>query len=701
MSGDQEFTQADNDAAMRALRHSEARFRTLAASTPTAIFECDLQGEILYANERWCDLIGVHTPSDTSLVDRIHPEDLDRLATLWADDVGSDEPTGFSTRCRMVNAPGDWSWLDITIRPMSGPEGGVQSYLGAVHDVTELVEARQRSQRFKSILEATSDLVAIVRDDYAIQYVNPSGRAAVGLAPDDDPTKIDPSLHFLDTEWPRLLEEAGTMLREECLWNGETSFRRADGRDTILSHVIVKGADDDGTSWYASLARDISEERVHRVGGSGDVRRDVLTGLLTRDAILDELRVGLSRATDSGTLVGLMCIDIDQFKLVNDSFGHEAGDELLLELTGRLLRSAGSSARLARFGSDEFVVFLEGMTTPMAVHRRARYILNAMTGRAQLSAGAVHVSVSVGVITDDGSASASDLLRDADATVSLAKSRGRGRLEVFDHRVHSQVVSRLATEMELRQGLEEQQFVLHYQPVVDLKRGGMSAVEALVRWQHPRYGLLGPDSFLPVVEECGLARPLGSWVLETACATASTWERPIPGRPLLAVNVSADQLAAPDFADEVQWAVKQAGITGSDLVLEITEGIVMADATSASSTLSSLRSLGAQVAIDDFGTGYSSLSHLTRLPVDVLKVDKSFVQALGSGANDDEVTATVVGLGHSLGLRVVAEGVETAEQLRAVRDLGCEAVQGYYFSPPVADREIAELTADLGWIERR
>ena len=220
-----------------------------------------------------------------------------------------------------------------------------------------------------------------------------------------------------------------------------------------------------------------------------------------------------------------MCIDVDQFKMVNDSFGHEAGDELLLELTGRLVRSAGSTARLARFGSDEFVVLLEGMASASEVHRRAAHILSALTGRAQLTAGAVHVSVSIGVITDDGSATASDLLRDADATVSLAKSRGRGRLEVFDHRVHSQVVSRLATEMELRQGLEEQQFVLHYQPVIDLKRGGMSAIEALVRWDHPRYGLLGPDTFLPVVEECGLALQLGSWVLATACATASTWER--------------------------------------------------------------------------------------------------------------------------------------------------------------------------------
>jgi diguanylate cyclase (GGDEF)-like protein/PAS domain S-box-containing protein len=701
LSGDQEFTQSDDDATLRALRHSEVRFRTLAASTPTAIFECDLTGEVLYANERWCDMLGAGLPTDTALVDRLHPEDLKWLAELWRNDVTSAEPKGFEARCRMVQPRGQWCWFDVSLRPMFDEHGKIRSYLGAVHDVTELVEARQRSQRFQSIVEATSDLVAIVRDDFDIQYLNPAGRDAVGLGPDDDPTSVDPADHFLDDEWPRVVDEASRLLAEQDLWNGETSFRRADGTDTILSHVIVRGSDDDGTKWYASLARDISAAKVHHYGSADDAQRDVLTGLMNRDAILTELRSDLERTAGTGRVVGLMCIDVDQFKLVNDSFGHEAGDELLLELTGRLVRSAGASARLARFGSDEFVVLLEGMPSASAVHRRAAYILSALTGRAQLTAGAVHVSVSVGVITDDGTATASELLRDADATVSLAKSRGRGRLEVFDHRVHSQVVSRLATEMELRQGLEEHQFVLHYQPVIDLKRGGLSAVEALVRWEHPRYGLLGPDKFLPVVEECGLARPLGSWVLETACAASSTWDRPTPGRPRLAVNISADQLNAADFVDEVQHVVERTGLGGHALVLEVTEGIVMADAASAASTLSSLRALGAQIAIDDFGTGYSSLSHLTRLPVDVLKVDKSFVQALGSGANDDEVTATVVGLGHSLGLRVVAEGVETDAQLRAVRELGCEAVQGYFFSTPVSAEEIAELTADTSWIDNR
>ena len=356
--------------------------------------------------------------------------------------------------------------------------------------------------------------------------------------------------------------------------------------------MIVRGSDDDGTGWYASLARDITEDRVHRRSLPSDPDRDALTGLFNRGAILEALQRGLQRAAASDLYVGLMCVDVDQFKLVNESYGHEAGDELLLELSERLRRGAGTTARLARFGSDEFVVLLEGMTSPTAVHRRAGHIRDALTGNVELTAGTVHTSVSVGVIIDEGTSSASNLLRDADATVSLAKRRGRGRIEVFDHRVHDQVVTRLATEMELRAGLEARQFVLHYQPVIDLKVGGMSAVEALVRWEHPRYGLLGPDAFLPVVEECGLARQLGSWVLAEAIRASARWESPSKPMPRVAVNISADQLSAEDFADEVRSTIDAAGLTGERIVLEVTEGIVMADPASTASTLAGLRDFG-------------------------------------------------------------------------------------------------------------
>ena len=413
----------------------------------------------------------------------------------------------------------------------------------------------------------------------------------MGLDPDGDP-KIDPTRHFEADEWERVVEEAAAALEETSVWGGDTTFRRGNGVETMLSHVIVRGNDEDGTGWYASLARDITEQGVHHRSLPSDPDRDALTGLLNRGAILQALERGLERAAASDLYVGLMCVDVDQFKLVNDSYGHEAGDELLLELSERLRRGAGTTARLARFGSDEFVVLLEGMTSPTAVHRRAGHIRDVLTGNVELSAGTVHTSVSLGVIIDEGTSSASNLLRDADATVSLAKRRGRGRIEVFDHRVHDQVVTRLATEMELRAGLEARQFVLHYQPVIDLKVGGMSAVEALVRWDHPRYGLLGPDAFLPVVEECGLARQLGSLVLAEAISAASSWESPSKPMPRVAVNISADQLSAEDFADEVRSTVEGAGLTGERIILEVTEGIVMADPASTASTLAGLRDFG-------------------------------------------------------------------------------------------------------------
>ena len=693
MSESKKSMEADGDAATAPHTDGTARFRALAASMPSAIFECDLEGNMRYANERWADLVGQEMPADGGLVDRIHPDDLDALAEKWLTDRGRPQRIGFDSRCRLSAVEGTWLWVDMKLRPIVDPSGHVTGYMGALHDITDLVEARQENQRYRKILDATSDLVAVVRDDLDVQYLNTAAREAVGLGRDDEATTFDPARYFIGDEWQRVVDQAGVALAEQNTWSGDTAFRRANGTDTVLSHVIVRGTDEDGTGWYASLARDVSTAHVHRGAAIAVTRLDGLTGLLNRGSLETQLESALALAVHRHHYVGLLCLDIDQFKLVNESYGHAVGDELLVVMAARL-RALSDGAVLARVGNDEFVVMVEGMSSAAEINRRARRLLENVAGEVRLSAGAAHVSVCVGVISDDGQGSARDLLRDADATVSLAKSRGRGRMEVFDRRVHDRVVTRLATELELRRGLDEQQFVLHYQPVVELESGNVTAVEALVRWEHPRYGLLLPDLFLPVVDESGLAYRLGSWVLREACETAAGWPQQRPHSVKVAVNVSADQLGAEEFVTEVQSVLTATGLTGDNLVLEVTEGIVMADPAAAALALSSLRSFGVTVAIDDFGTGYSSLSHLTRLPVDILKVDKSFVQRLGRQQNEDAVTSTVVGLGHSLGLVVIAEGVENELQLQAVRDLGCDSVQGFYFSKPLPADRIRALLAD-------
>ena len=693
MSGSKKTTAADSDAAAVPRTDGIARFRALAASTPSAIFECDLEGNMRYANERWTNLVGQEMPAEGGLVDRVHPDDLDRLAEKWLTDRRRPHPVGFDSRCRLSAAGGTWLWVDMKLRPIVDPSGDATGYMGALHDITDLVEARQENQRYRTILDATSDLVVVVRDDLDVQYLNTAAREAVGLGRDDKATTFDPARYFIGGEWQRVVDQAGEVLAEQNTWSGDTAFRRANGTDTVLSQVIVRGTDEDGTGWFASLARDVSTAHVHRGAATAVTRLDGLTGLLNRGSLETQLESALARATQRVCYVGLLCLDIDQFKLVNESYGHAVGDELLLMMAARL-RALSDGAVLARVGNDEFVVMFEGMSSAAEINRRALCLLEGVAGEVRLSAGAAHVSVCIGVISDDGHGSAGDLLRDADATVSLAKSRGRGRMEVFDRRVHDRVVTRLATELELRRGLEEQQFVLHYQPVVDLESGRVTAVEALVRWEHPRYGLLQPDMFLPVVDESGLAYRLGSWVLREACETAAGWPRQGSHSVKVAVNVSADQLGSEEFVAEVRSVVTATELTGANLVLEVTEGIVMADPTAAALSLSSLRSFGVTIAIDDFGTGYSSLSHLTRLPVDILKVDKSFVQRLGRQQNEDAVTSTVVGLGHSLGLVVIAEGVENELQLHAVRDLGCDSVQGFYFSKPLPRQGITALLAD-------
>lgn len=662
---------------------------------PTALFQSDVSGHITYANARWIELLGRDDFPGKDPVGNLHPDDRERMVMLWTDDVADPSPRGFTARLRLNTRPRGWRWVDITLTPIRGASGELVGYAGAAHDVTELVDVRQRSLRFQRVLEATSDLVAIVREDLEVQYLNPAARMSVGLPDKGDANNFDLASRFAPLEWDRVVTEATEALSESGAWHGVSTFRRADGREVLLSHVIVTGDDDDGTSWFASLGRDIAGDQLHRAALLREVTIDDLTGLLNRNALVEALAEKLRHAASKGGIVGLLFVDVDQLKLVNDSFGHETGDELLVVVADRLRELSGEHAVLGRFGGDKFAVVIDALTTRAAVHRRADELLSGVAGVANLEAGDVHVSVSIGVVTDDGLKSAGDLLRDADATVSLAKRRGRARLEIFERRVHDEVVTRLATEQELRRGLETGQFLLHFQPVIDLTSGKISGAEALVRWKHPQLGLLLPGEFLPVIEESGLGGPLGSWVLNAACRAAASWDLPTSKPFRVAVNLSADQLGSGNFVEEVAGVLDSTGLPGDRLILEITEGIAMADADATVLTLSQLRKLGVLIAIDDFGTGYSSLSHLTRLPIDVLKVDQSFIRGLETSQVDLEVTSTIIGLAHSLNMKAIAEGVETREQLDIVRDLGCDVVQGFYFSRPVPEVEMVDLLTSL------
>ncbi|MEO8968066.1 MAG: EAL domain-containing protein, partial [Solirubrobacteraceae bacterium] len=428
---------------------------------------------------------------------------------------------------------------------------------------------------------------------------------------------------------------------------------------------------------------------------------DDLTGLPNRLLFMDRLGQALERVRRSKGLSAILFMDLDRFNLVNDSLGHAVGDELLAATAPRLKQAVRSTDTVARFGGDEFGILLEEIVSEQDAIDMAERIASVFNRPFVLGGDEHFVSTSIGIALAEGGERPEDVVREADTAMYRAKERGRARYELFDERLRGRALSRLRVESDLRRALERDELTLEYQPLVSLRDLSIVGVEALIRWEHPERGRIAPGDFVPIAEENGLIEPIGRWVLEHACRQAAAWYR---GRPdaapiSMAVNLSAVQLSSRGLIDAVAGALRAAGVDPSCLSLEITESVMLADADGLGDVLARLKALGVQLVLDDFGTGYSSLSYLTRLPIDVLKVDRSFIDGLGTEARDTAITEAIVAMSHALSLRVVGEGAETDLQVAELGRLGCDYVQGYHFSRPVsADAITAMLTAGPGWL---
>jgi diguanylate cyclase (GGDEF)-like protein len=427
------------------------------------------------------------------------------------------------------------------------------------------------------------------------------------------------------------------------------------------------------------------ERKFAEVQLSHQALHDPLTGLANRALLMERLAQALARTERRPSSVAVLFLDIDRFKTINDNFGHEVGDSVLACIGDRLRKALRPEDVASRFGGDEFVVLCEDLEDDRHVVTIANRIGRSISEPISLEAGEVVVTTSIGIAAARGIGDRPEvLLRDADAAVYRAKERGRDRLEFFDQRMRARLLSRSRRETELRHAIDAGELRLHYQPLVVMDDLRVERVEALVRWEHPRRGLLLPREFIPVAEETGFIVDLGSWVLREACCQTVRWEHAFPDQRLtsIAVNVSPRQLDHPDFEDTVWQIVEETGAEPKNLWFEITETAFMDPAPPVLEMLGRLRELGIHLAIDDFGTGYSSLSHLRQFRIDELKVDQTFVQGLERDAEDSSIVAAVVNLAHNLGLSAVAEGVETAEQSRRVQLVGCDLAQGFYFAAP-------------------
>ena len=516
----------------------------------------------------------------------------------------------------------------------------------------------------------------------------------------------DPTLAIGRTDFDFFSEEHATKARRdeqqiirtgEPLVNVEEKETRADGDMRWISTTKLPLRDGRGKIVGTfGISRDITERKQAEAELQRRAFYDPLTDLPNRALFLDRLQHMFHRARRAlgNPLFAVLYLDLDRFKSINDSLGHDAGDELLIGTARRLERCVRPGDTLARLGGDEFTVLLDDISCEADATGVAERIHQELAAPLEVRGYEMFTSVSVGIaLSSGGYECPEDMLRDADTAMYRAKAGGRSRHQVFNGDMHQRAVSSLRLETDLRRALERREIIPYYQPIVDLDSGAVVAFEALARWRHPNLGLLSPDLFIPVAEETGLVGAIGEWMLVEGCRQAREWQRRHPRRSTLgiSVNVSGRQLSQGAIAGEVERAVDESGLDPACLTLEITESALMHNLNAGAAVIQRLHAMKVGLHLDDFGTGYSSLAYLHSFPVDALKVDRSFVNKLDGGPQQAAIVKAIVSLAHNLGMEVIAEGVETPAQAKALRRLNCRRAQGYLFSKPVPAEEAERL----------
>jgi diguanylate cyclase (GGDEF)-like protein len=464
------------------------------------------------------------------------------------------------------------------------------------------------------------------------------------------------------------------------------------GRDGVTRWVLdqmwLRETATGGRRIIDGVVTDITMRKEAELGMRRLAHSDSLTGLANRLQLAERIDTAVTHLHSGSHGIALLLLDLDGFKAVNDSFGHAIGDELLTMVACRLRASVRPSDVPARLGGDEFAVLIERVDYEEAEHAAYR-VLAALTDPFVLSRSSVAISASIGLVHATDVRGSQDLMRDADVAMYRAKADGKNRVVSFEPAMQAHVMRRLQLETELRSGVENDEFVLHYQPLVDIESGDVVGVEALIRWEHPQRGLLLPGEFVDVAEDTGLIVPLGRWVIEQATRDAAGWMSEHGHKLSVSVNLSPRQLHDPELVATAAYSIADAGIPADSLTIEITENLLLKDTELAQSRLAALRSLGVKVAVDDFGTGYSSLAYLDRYPVDILKIDRSFVEPLGDSPKSAALVRSIIDLATALEMDTVAEGVENEVQRKTLHSLGCRRAQGFFFSGPLPADDIA------------
>ncbi len=683
------------DGMVQRMARSSAQIRKLSRAveqSPNTIVITDSEGIIEYVNPQFSRISGYESQEAIGNAMRIHQSGM--TADPVYEDLWRTIKSGQMWRGDLLNKTkrGTLYWEDVCISPIFDENGRITNFLSEQINITARKQAEEQIHLFEKVFVNANEAILISDANNNVLAVNPAFTAISGYTAEEvlgrNPHILASGL--MDADFYRKMWAS---LATTGKWQGEIVDRRKDGQ--IYAEWLSVSAlhnDDGKLTHYVALMTDISERKAAEERMSFLAQHDILTGLPNRMLFLDRLQQAITYAERQQTNVAILFLDLDRFKNVNDTVGHQIGDALLQEVARRIRFCVRSSDTISRQGGDEFVIMLPSLEDLGDIVHVVDKLIENIGKPYYLNGHVMHVTTSVGVSVypQDGSESEA-LIRNADTAMYQAKYAGRNDYRFFTQEMNRAIATRVRMENKLRHALHNAELLLHYQPKVNLRTGEIIAVEALVRWQHPEDGLVSPAEFIPIAEETGMIVPLGEWVLNEACRQNQEWRMMGLREIVMAVNLSPAQFQDRELISVVLAALASSGMPASSLELEITESAMMRSPDQAIIMLNKISALGIRVSIDDFGTGYSSLSHLKKFPIDELKVDQSFVRDLTIDNDDAAIVSAVIGMAKSLGLSVIAEGVETLEQLRFLEGLDCDQIQGYLFSKPLPADEFRKL----------
>lgn len=677
----------------------EKQYRSVFNSLKEVVFQTDEQGRWTFLNPAWSEITGytLKESMGTCFLDYIHPDDRQYNAELFTPLLERQQEIA-RHEVRWMIKDGSWRWIRFFARLSFDEENGVAGISGTLDDITESKQAAEalesEKQRFMQLAENINDVFWIIdpKQEQAL-YISPAYEEIWGR---NRQNVYNYFYSFLEAVHPADYENVVEQQTRKMTGEYDLEYRviRPDSSIRWVWDKAFPVYNKSGEVYrVAAITKDITERKMAEEKLRHYALHDALTGLANRNLFMDRLEHAMNRNRRHNSSFAVLFMDLDRFKVINDSLGHVTGDQLLIAIARRLKDCLRPEDTVARFGGDEFTILLEDITGPHYATQIADRIQEEISRPFDLYGQEVFTSTSIGIAMGEiGVEDAQDLLRNADTALYKAKASGKARYALFDLDMHASAVKLLQLETDLRKALEKDEFCVYYQPIISLETDLVKGFEALIRWQHTERGLVSPGDFIPVAEETGLIVPIGWKMLFESCRQMREWldQHPEFASARMSVNLSSRQFLQPDLVEQIKTALRQNHLSPLNLTLEITESVLMENAEIINASLLQLRAMGIRLALDDFGTGYSSLSYLHRFPIDNLKIDRSFVSRITGNGENIELVRTIITMAHNLGIEVTAEGVETVEQLNHLRDLQCEAAQGYLIARPTPAQNAGE-----------